>query len=120
MCGYDKPQHADLLTPEQWQAVLKGNVAGDPVLEEASSLERRNEEDLPASSPKAQDLPWPQARTIILLGAVQLISQSHSLNVVLFARSGKIYRTHEPNIDEAFHVASIVDACHLYIRRVTE
>jgi hypothetical protein len=124
MCGDTKSQHANLLSPEQWQAVLGGRAGGDPVLEEAAALERIPEEHQPPEEelllalPKPRSLTWAQARTIILLGAARQIIQSHNLTVQLFTRSGKTYKTREPRINEVWKIAAVVDPCGLYIRRV--
>jgi len=127
MCGDKKPQRADLLSPEQWRAVLDGRAGGDPVLEEAAALERVSESDanqdgvrLVRPGDQPQILTWGQARTIILLGAARLLVQSHNLTVQILARSGKSYKTHEPRIDDVWKIAAIVDPCGIYIRRVTQ
>ena len=53
MCGDARRQHADLLTAEQWQAVLDEKAGGDPVLEEAIAVEKVRYQE---RSPKSKDL----------------------------------------------------------------
>src|SRR2546427_8162266 len=62
MCGDARRQHADLLTPEQWQAVLNEKAGGDPVLEEAIAVEKYKYQE---RSPKSKDhipIDWAQVR----------------------------------------------------------
>jgi hypothetical protein len=121
LCDESGPQRADLLTPEQWQSVLNEEPNGDPVLVEAIAAEKARHDYLGAmetAEPIAID--WAQARKLVLLGVVRTTFQSHDLTVRLLTRSGRLYVTEEPRIDEIWRVAHIVDPCDVYIQHVTE
>jgi hypothetical protein len=120
MCGDTKPQRADLLTHEQWRAVLAETPNGDPVLEEAVALEKAKYKEERPDVGQPIRVEWLQARKLILLGAVKTAVQYHDLSVWLLTATGKAYLTREPKIDEVFQVTSVVDPCGIYIQHVTE
>jgi hypothetical protein len=119
LCGDTKPPHADLLTAAQWQSVLDGKPAGDPIVMEAIDQEKKKyDEAAPISNPSP--IQWEQARKLVLLGVVRTTFQLHDLTVRLVTASGRWFVTREPRIDEIYRVAAVVDPCHVYIRHVTE
>jgi inhibitor of cysteine peptidase len=54
------------------------------------------------------EVPWEEARELILAGEVQQVTQLHSLEVTLELTDGRRLVTTEPEIDAVFNV---VDAC---------
>jgi hypothetical protein len=118
-CVDTKFRRADLLTPEQWQAILAGNARGDPVLQEVIAHERERARDDPPQSGVPVQISWKQARTLILLGTVRTTYQAHDLKVLLAMNSGRRF-TEEPKLDAISRVVGTVDPCHAYIRQVTE
>lgn len=120
LCGDKTPQHTDLLSFEQWQSVLNETPGDDPVLEEAIALEKAKYGEKPPTLEKAIRVTWDQARKLILLGAVRQTEQSHDLTVWLITGTGRIYVSREPQIDEIYRVAGIVDPCDIYIQHTTE
>jgi len=77
------------------------NVNG---VEENFTLDVDNE--LPDTS--TSEIPWPEARELILSGEVRQIAQLHSLEVTLELTDGSRLATEEPEIDAFFDV---VDRC---------
>ena len=120
LCGDAKFQHADLLTPAQWQSVLAGEAGGDPVVQE--EIEHQHARDQRDPAPKGPPTPisWTQATTLILLGTVRTAYQSHDLKVVLAMHSGRLFSAREPVLDDVFRIVAAADPCHSYIRLVTE
>jgi hypothetical protein len=62
--------------------------------------------ELPESS--STEIPWDEARELILAGEVEQVTQLHSLEVTLELEDGRRLVTTEPAIDDVFDV---VDAC---------
>ena len=62
--------------------------------------------ELPESS--GSEIPWEEARELILAGEVAQVTQLHSLEVTLELKDGRRLVTMEPEIDAVFDV---VDAC---------
>lgn len=73
-------------------------------VKETFTLDVDNE--LPESS--TSEVPWPEARELILSGEVRQIVQFHSLEVTLELKDGSRVETVEPEIDAVFDV---VDSC---------
>jgi inhibitor of cysteine peptidase len=61
-----------------------------------------------ASAAAPATIPWPDAESLILSGAVRQIFQAHSLEVRMTLQDGREVVTVEPSIDEVFRV---VDRC---------
>ena len=120
MCGDAWRQHADLLTPEQWQAVLNEKAGGDPVLEEAIAVEKYKYQE---RSPKSKDhtpIDWAQVRKLVLLGAVKETFEHADLTVALVTVSGRAYTSREPHAGDLGRLTDVVDPCGVYILRVLE
>ena len=119
-CGDGKAQHADLLSYEQWQAVLSERADGDPVLEEAIAVEKVK---YGAKAPVVGDpikIGWAQARKLVLLGAIRQTFEAHDLTVMLLSISGRRYTTKQPTLNELSRVVAAVDPCAIFIMRVLE
>jgi hypothetical protein len=119
-CGDGKPQHADLFTYEQWQAVLNEKGDGDPVLEEAIAAEKARSQDNAVAKVDPIKVEWAQARKLVLLGAIQEVIESLNKSVMLVSVLGRRYATKEPRLSEILRVADAVDPCSIYIRRILE
>ena len=120
MCGDARRQHADLLTQEQWQAVLNEKAGGDPVLEEAIAVEKYKYQE---RSPKSKDLipiDWAQVRKLFLLGAVKETFEHADLTVALVTVSGRAYTSRESHASDLGRLADVVDPCGVYILRAFE
>jgi len=61
----------------------------------------------PAES-SSSEVPWDEARALILAGEVEQVTQLHSLQVTLKTKDGRRLVTFEPHIDDVFDV---VDKC---------
>ncbi len=60
------------------------------------------------SMPMLRDISWKTAQEMILSGQVKAVSQSHSLQVSLTLKDGRVLHTVEPHIDD---VISMVKQC---------
>lgn len=97
--------------------LASGSADGSVVLWETAQLTEigPGPTDTPTSTPIPPTpyptpfyVPWAEAEAIILSGEVVYAIQSHSLEVVLTLRDGRIIVSVEPTIDEVFRV---VDRC---------
>jgi len=62
------------------------------------------------SSPSSVDnqIPWPEAKKLILNGEVKMVSQYHSKKVSLLLKDDHVLKTVEPNLDDIY---LIVERC---------
>jgi hypothetical protein len=65
-------------------------------------------DNVPQVEPSGSQIPWEEARALILAGEVEQATQLHSLKVTLILRDGRRLETVEPHIDDVFDV---VDEC---------
>ena len=120
MCGDARRQHADLLTPEQWQAVLNEKAGGDPVLEEAIAVEKYKYQERSPKSKGLTPIDWAQVRKLVLLGAVKETSEHADLTVALVTVSGRAYTSRESHAGDLRRLTDVVDPCGVYILRTLE
>jgi hypothetical protein len=119
-CGDAGPQHADLLTTDQWKAVLSEQAGSDPVLEGALAVERHKySTDIP-NSENTTPIEWTQVRKLVLLGAVKRTFEGHALAIFLVTISGRRYSSREPHAGDLGRLTDVVDPCGVYIHRVLE
>jgi hypothetical protein len=113
-------QRANLLSPDQWKAILAEKADGGPVVQEVIAHEHEMQREDPPQSGVPVHISWKQARTLILLGTVRTTYQSHDLKVLLALNSGRRFITEEPKLDAVIQVVNMVDPCGAHIRLVTE
>ena len=66
------------------------------------------------------DIPWPEAKEMILKGRIRSVMQAHSLTVTLQAENGAVYATKENSIDEVHSLIKHVDPMGVFIQYATE
>jgi len=67
-----------------------------------------------------EEIPWANAKELILAGKVVFVKQAHSLDIHLVDRQGRSYTTKEPEIDAVIHAAREVDPKGVFVLIVTE
>jgi hypothetical protein len=103
------------------EALRKKDRAFSPLVTEL--LDQSGPPTAPPELPdtdKAKEIDWEQAKRMVWNAIVTTTIQGHDLSVVLVTKSGRVYRTKEPKIDEIYRVAALIDPCHRYITHITE
>lgn len=62
-----------------------------------------------------EEVSWNEAKKMILSGRIVKIQQSHSREVVLTAKNGKVFSSISPNLDDVFAVIDQVDPKGVFI-----
>lgn len=61
-------------------------------------------QSLGITAPPGSAIPWDQAKTLILHGAVKSVDQNHHCGVGISLKDGTYYSTIEPEIDDVIHL----------------
>lgn len=100
--------------------VLSNRPGSDPVLREAAAMEHaRGFQDTKAEQAAAA-IGWGQAKKLVLIGAVTQLVALHNRVLYLTTRTGRTFRTKQPQIDAIWKLRKLVDPCSVYIDGISE
>jgi hypothetical protein len=68
----------------------------------------------------AIEIPWSDAKRMVLRGYITQTMQYHNRSVYLQSKSGAIYKTTEPELDSISSIIQVVDPCRVFIAEATE
>lgn len=118
--GTDAYFSASSLSKEEEAAWLSETAPQSELMKEmASARQREMDAGLP-NSENAIEIPWNDAKRMVLLGFITKTMQGHNKVVYLESKSGKVYRASEPKIDNISAIIRIVDPCHIHVLEATE
>jgi hypothetical protein len=105
-----------VLSDSEWRAATHGLSSSEPVIAEAAYLLKKGSDDFSTDErQRASNIDWPQARRLILLGAVNRVNYVPGAAVYIGTRSGKVYMTKVTQPPDLLELVKLVDPCRLYI-----
>ncbi len=119
-CGDRYPDTDGLFSGAELNQVLDAKPSTNVVISEAQNLPRFVAPKAEKPRPEPSQVEWVTVKRLILLGAVVEISQTHHRDLVVVTRTGRVLSTIEPELDDAFKVARVVDPCAVFIHMMTE
>jgi hypothetical protein len=115
-CSNTGLRPSGVLSATEMQTVTRGIPSSDPVLSEAAFLLKRGSDDISSDQrQKASNIEWPQARRLVLLGAVNRVSYTPGGSVYLGTRSGSVYLTRVAQQSDILDLLKLIDPCRVLI-----
>ncbi len=119
-CQLDSNPEQTWPTPREQSTLESGRAGSGAVAEYVAHRRREVAPSQPRPVARATYVEWEDAKRMILRGYVVAIEQNHRGEILLTTDRAKFFKTSEPQIDNVFVVASVVDPCHRFIKLITE